>query len=229
MTARRYIDLSFLLKGSAALVALTALVMLLAGRLSYWQGWVFGGVNTVFLFVVAVLFAGEPDILRERMKRGTGTKRWDRVIMAFFGPMNIAIIVVAALDAGRFHWSETLPIYLYPPAYLLYALLGSLHIWSLKANRFYVSTVRIMPERNHVAVDSGPYRYIRHPGYAGLIVMVHCIALVLGSTRALVFSGVVAGLLIVRTALEDAALRRELPGYAAYARRVRYRLVPGVW
>jgi protein-S-isoprenylcysteine O-methyltransferase Ste14 len=96
-------------------------------------------------------------------------------------------------------------------------------------NRFFSSTVRIQTDRGHEVVEGGPYRFMRHPGYVGAILLVTSISLVLGSLWALIPAGVVAVLLIIRTCLEDITLQRELTGYADYARRVRFRLVPGIW
>jgi protein-S-isoprenylcysteine O-methyltransferase Ste14 len=96
-------------------------------------------------------------------------------------------------------------------------------------NRFFSGTVRIQTDREHVVVSGGPYRLVRHPGYAGSLLATICVPVVLGSWWAWVPACVSVAALVVRTALEDRVLRRELDGYAAYAARTRHRLVPGVW
>jgi protein-S-isoprenylcysteine O-methyltransferase Ste14 len=111
----------------------------------------------------------------------------------------------------------------------VYTASAYLHLWAIRANEFYTSTVSIKPDGSHAVIDTGPYGVVRHPGYTGIMLMEACIAVMLGSLWALVPAGAVALLLIVRTWLEDAALRRELSGYTEYANRVRYRLVPGIW
>jgi protein-S-isoprenylcysteine O-methyltransferase Ste14 len=101
--------------------------------------------------------------------------------------------------------------------------------WAVAANRFFSSVVRIQRDRGHQVVDAGPYRYIRHPGYAGSMLNMVGVSFALGSRVALAAAVVVCLVLGVRTALEDRTLRNELDGYTDYARRVRFRLVPGVW
>jgi len=208
---------------------LTAVFLLLAGRVSYWQAWVFGFVNLGLVFGVSVALSGQADLIRQRMKPAKGTKAWDRVLMAVFFPATTAVLVVAVLDGGRFQWSGGLPLFLYPVLYVAYVLGAYLHLWSIRSNPFYTSTVAVRPDAGHEVVGTGPYRLVRHPGYIGIILMEGGIAAVLGSTLALIPAVAVAALLIVRTHLEDRALRLELPGYEAYTRTVRYRLIPRIW
>lgn len=229
MEQRKSKDLGILVKGFLALVVMLALMFSIAGRINYWQGWVFGVVN---FFIVLILFLKFPDIseiMKERIKPGSETKWWDKLFWAFFGPMNLAIIITATLDAGRFHWSGPIPLLIYPLGYVLYLLSSSLHFWAIKVNRFYTSTVSIQSEDGHEVIKSGPYRFIRHPGYLGIALMVVSIALVLGSLWAVVPAACVVVLLILRTVLEDSALQKELSGYPAYAKKVQYRLLPKVW
>jgi protein-S-isoprenylcysteine O-methyltransferase Ste14 len=208
---------------------LTAIFLLLAGRISYWQAWVFGCVNLGLVLGVSVALSGQADLIRQRMKPAEGTKAWDRVLMALFFPATTAVLVVAALDGGRFQWSGGVPLVLYPVLYVAYVLGAYLHLWSIRSNPFYTSTVAVRPEAGHEVVGAGPYRLVRHPGYIGIILMEAGIAIVLGSTLALIPAGVVAVLLVIRTHLEDGTLGRELPGYEAYARTVGYRLIPHIW
>jgi protein-S-isoprenylcysteine O-methyltransferase Ste14 len=99
----------------------------------------------------------------------------------------------------------------------------------MATNRFYSRYVRIQTERGHTVVMTGPYRFVRHPGYVGIIVFMLASGLALGSLWALIPAGILVVILVVRTGLEDRTLQAELPGYKEYARHVRYRLVPGVW
>ena len=101
--------------------------------------------------------------------------------------------------------------------------------WAMLANPFFEKTVRIQEERGHHVATGGPYRFVRHPGYVAFILMGFALPLGVGSAWALVPAGLNAALIVARTALEDRTLRRELPGYAEYAQRTRYRLLPGVW
>jgi protein-S-isoprenylcysteine O-methyltransferase Ste14 len=106
-----------------------------------------------------------------------------------------------------------------------YALVG----WSMASNRFFAGFVRIQAERGHVVESEGPYRHLRHPGYAGIAGYSLATPLALGTPWALVPGLITTVALVARTALEDRALRHELPGYANYAARVRHRLLPRVW
>jgi protein-S-isoprenylcysteine O-methyltransferase Ste14 len=222
-------DLGVLIKGFLALLIMLALIFLIAGRIDYWQGWVFGIVNFFIVLALFLKFSDISEIMRERAKPGSETKWWDKLFWAFFGPMNLAIIIIASLDAGRFHWSGPLPLIVYPLGYALYLFSSAIHFWAIRVNRFYSSTVSIQNEKGQEVIQSGPYRFLRHPGYLGIALMVICIALVLGSLWAFVPALCVVVLLIGRTALEDSALQQELSGYAAYARKVRYRLLPKIW
>ncbi|MDD3643372.1 MAG: isoprenylcysteine carboxylmethyltransferase family protein [Candidatus Krumholzibacteria bacterium] len=222
-------DWRLLLKGTAALALLALALAALAGRIDYWQGWAFAALNIAVVSGLASALAGRPVDIASRMRGGSGGPRWDRVIMAFFYPLNLAVPVVAALDAGRLQWSSQPPLPVTAAAMAVYGGSAALHLWSILSNRYYIGTVRILAAQGHTTQTGGPYRIIRHPGYAGIIGMLLSAALCLGSTAALVPAGGVAVLLVVRAALEDDALRRSLPGYREYAARVRFRLIPGLW
>jgi protein-S-isoprenylcysteine O-methyltransferase Ste14 len=210
-------------------VAILAAMFFLAGRLSYWQAWGYGASGLLFGLVVAVLFAGKPDVIEERVRPGPGMKWWDKVFFALYIPCFLAILGVASLDAGRHHWTPPLPVSAYVAAYMVLAVAYWLVTWAMWINRFFSSVVRIQADRGHHVVQDGPYRFIRHPGYVGAILLGLASAVALGSLWSLIPAGLMAMLVTVRTALEDATLQRELPGYTEYASKVRYRLLPGVW
>jgi len=227
--AEKRFDVRLLAKGFLALLVVMAVLLALAGRVDYWQLWLFGGINVCFLAAVAIVFSGSADLFRERFRAGSEAKGWDRVLWIFFGPANLAIVITAGLDAGRFHWTSGYHPMVYVLGYLGYVCGGTLHLWSVRHNPFYTSTVSIREEDGQAVVDRGPYGWVRHPGYTGIILMVNGMAIALGSTWALVPSGGSTLLLILRTWLEDRALHQELSGYQAYASRVRHRLLPRVW
>jgi protein-S-isoprenylcysteine O-methyltransferase Ste14 len=109
-------------------------------------------------------------------------------------------------------------------------VLGDLiFLWAMAENKFFTKMVRIQKERGHYVVTGGPYRYVRHPGYVGWYIMMIGLAVALGSLWGFIPAGILLALMLVRTALEDRTLRKELAGYEDYAQRVRYRLIPGVW
>lgn len=184
------------------------------------------------LVVHATLFAVgmsliDPELREERMRPGPGgTSRRVRFLAL---PMVVAHLAVAGLDVGRFGWSGPMPVALQGAALVAYAAGSAFSIWAMAANRFFSPVVRIQAERGHHVITAGPYRWMRHPGYAGMLVGVLCGGVALGSWWSLVPMVPFVGLFLHRTALEDRFLRDGLEGYAGYARRVRHRLVPGLW
>jgi len=215
--------------GFFTLLLMIAMILILAGRINYWQGWVFGGVTALILLVKSIFFPDRSDLFQERIKPGPGTKWWDKVFYAFYIPAFFAVFIIGCLDGGRFGWTESLPVFVYISGYIMYIFSISIFLWAQQINRFFSSVVRIQHDRGHEVIQTGPYKYVRHPGYIGGILMAISTALVLGSLWALIPAGVVSILLIIRTFLEDTMLQKELPGYSEYAKKVKYRLLPGVW
>ncbi|TNE81249.1 MAG: isoprenylcysteine carboxylmethyltransferase family protein, partial [Gammaproteobacteria bacterium] len=138
------------------------------------------------------------------------------------------LVIVAGLD-HRYHWSPEFPLWLIAVGFILISLGYAFATWALAENHFFSSVVRIQTDRGHVVCDSGPYRFVRHPGYAGNVLALFGIVLALGSTWTLIPAIAATIIAVIRTALEDQTLQQELPGYADYAQRVRYRLIPGVY
>jgi protein-S-isoprenylcysteine O-methyltransferase Ste14 len=137
-------------------------------------------------------------------------------------------VILGGLDAVRFRWSS-MPTWLVIPGVLLYLLAFALGGWAMAVNPYFEPTVRIQHDRGHEVCTAGPYRVVRHPGYAATILGAPGFPLVIGSWWAFLTVGAYVLLFVVRTALEDRFLLRELPGYTDYARRTRYRLIPGIW
>jgi protein-S-isoprenylcysteine O-methyltransferase Ste14 len=204
-----------------------AVLFIPAARWDYWYGWIY---FILFLYVYLFNWILIPSgLLKERFKPGPGTKKWDYVFHAFHLPVAYTIPLVAALDGGRYHWTGEFPLWIKVLAFAAIFLGYTLEILSVWTNQFFSSTVRIPKERGHYVIDKGPYAFIRHPGYAASIISSFCIAIGLNSLWALIPAGVYAILFITRTVLEDNTLQKELPGYADYAARVKYRLFPWVW
>ena len=142
--------------------------------------------------------------------------------------LSFPVVIVAGLD-HRFGWSPVFPTWLNIIGLILIMLGYAFAVWALKENRFFSSMVRIQTDRGHVVCDSGPYRIVRHPGYAGNIVALPGVVLALDSVWTLIPAAVALIISAIRTALEDRTLQEELPGYGDYARRVRYRWIPGIY
>lgn len=217
------------IKGFIKLAVFLALIFVTAGRLDYWQGWIFSGVILIYAVLAAFLLADSPDLAMERVNPGPGTKWWDKIFWVFFAIFSLATVFIPVLDTGRFNWTQPLPGWVYSLAYLAYLLSCAISVWSMRENRFFSSVVRIQKDRGHVVVSSGPYRFVRHPGYVGGILLYLALPLLFGSLAGLLPAAASIAVLIIRTALEDITLQKELQGYQEYAKKVKYRLLPGIW
>jgi len=211
-------------------VILGAILFAAAGRLSWWEAWVF--LAAYLLITIAGqlwVMVHDPALSRERnLEIKKDAKAWDKVIVLVNAGLTLALFVVIGLDAGRFGWSAV-PGGLRLLGGLGFAASCGLSLWAAQVNTFLAAQVRIQAERGHHVVAEGPYRYVRHPMYVGMILYDLSLPLLLGAGWALAVSAVMIALVVLRTALEDRTLQHELPGYADYARQTRYRLVPGVW
>jgi protein-S-isoprenylcysteine O-methyltransferase Ste14 len=212
-----------------AILLTFGLVFISAGRMDYWQGWVFCGIILLVTVVQLAIFSSKVDLVRERLRPGPGVKWWDKIFYALFKPTFLAIIILACLDAGRYGWSPRLPLAVYIISYPLFILSIFITIWAMRTNEFFSSMVRIQSDRGHFVVTGGPYRYVRHPGYTGGVLMAVTTPLILGSLWGLVPAGAAVLLIVVRTILEDRTLKNELSGYAEYAKNVRYKVFTGIW
>src|SRR5215831_7220789 len=213
-----------------ALPVYFALFMFLpAGTWAWAKGWLFIGVFLGTLAVVALyLWRVNPEVVVARSGFHEGTKRWDKILLRFFLAAVYAIIPVAALDDGRFHWLPV-PWWVCGVGYVLFLVGMGIVTWAEAVNKFFEVTVRIQTDRGQKVIDTGPYAVVRHPGYVAAVLLSVGSALCLGSVWALIPAGLASFLLILRTRWEDQTLQAELPGYQEYTGRVRYRLLPGVW
>lgn len=203
-----------------------------AGTLRWPMAWVYTVISLVVSLLSRVLLLRvHPDLAveRGRFTQAQDVKPWDRILMLIVGLVGpLVMIVVCGLDR-RWGWSSLDAPWLQFAAVALMAAGYAFSVWALLANRFFSAVVRIQRDRGHTVVTGGPYRFVRHPGYAGGLVAYLVTPLLLGTLWGLLPALLTSALLIVRTALEDRMLRNELPGYADYARRVHFRLLPGVW
>jgi protein-S-isoprenylcysteine O-methyltransferase Ste14 len=207
-------------------------LLVCGGDFDWWQAW---GYSLLF---VAVGLGGRiwaerrhPGLMAERqnVEKAQSAKAWDKALAPLMAlSVSFPLVIVAGLD-HRFGWSPVFPLWVVVVGFLLIALGYAFATWALIENRFFSSVVRIQVDRGHVVCDSGPYRIVRHPGYAGSILPLLGIVLALSSTWTLIPAAVALIIAVIRTGLEDRTLQDELPGYRDYARRVRYRLIPGIY
>jgi protein-S-isoprenylcysteine O-methyltransferase Ste14 len=215
------------------LAVLVATPFIAAGSVNWPIAWASMGIYAAIS--VLNFFFVDPELVRERSRglalpTGAGTKGWDQALAAtswiFFFPLTL---LAAGLDIGRFGWSLPLPVVVQIPALIVFALGNALGSWAMVSNRYFSTFVRLQHDRGHQVETRGPYRYIRHPGYAGVVAGALALPLALGSRWALLPAVVGASGFVLRTALEDRVLLKELDGYMDYASQVHHRLVPGVW
>lgn len=202
-----------------------------AGHRDLPRAWLFFGAALVY-FVVSTLalYRFNPELLIARLTlRREGSKTWDEILMRAANLTGMLLIpAVAGLDLGRYGWSSLGLIYVVP-GFALFILGAVLITWAMIVNRYFESTVRIQEDRDHEVVSTGPYTFVRHPGYLSGILWMSSIPLIIGSLYTLIPVMIYSAMMILRTHLEDRTLREELPGYAEYAERVRFRLIPWVW
>ena len=205
------------------------LFFLVAGRLDWIRGWAYVGLLTVGQTASAIyIWRRDPELLTMRSKIGKGSKKWDKILLGLFGITYLGILITSALDV-RYSWS-TMSRLLWPVGSVLYAFFIVIITWAMDVNRFFEKTVRIQTDRGHHVIDSGPYRFVRHPGYIATILgFILAAPLLLGSWWAFIPAFLSFACILIRTILEDRTLQMELPGYKEYTKRVRYRLLPRIW
>lgn len=208
-----------------------ALLFGAAGTLSWPAGWLF----MVLFFLSGMLMSlwlarQDPELLEERMKSLIQKDQpvWDRILMPIIAVCFIGWLPLMGLDTVRFRWSAV-PVWFQVLGGAGVAIGRAICFLAFRENSFAVPVVKLQHERGQKVVSTGPYAVVRHPLYAGALLLFPSTALLLGSWWGLAASVLLATDLVVRTALEDRELRRGLEGYSDYAKRVRSRLVPFVW
>jgi protein-S-isoprenylcysteine O-methyltransferase Ste14 len=209
-------------------VPLLGLLFVAAGRADWTRGWILSGL---LLGSIALNFAlmrwKNPALIRARLEEHGNVEPFDRTFFRISVPLSLVFLIVAGLDE-RFQWSALPADWLWAGIALHVA--GTIPIaFASVYNPFLELAVRLQQDRGQVPVQSGPYRYVRHPMYVGLLLMFVAWPLVLGSWWSALPLAALAVAYIVRTALEDRTLREHLPGYQDYCQLTRYRLLPGVW
>jgi protein-S-isoprenylcysteine O-methyltransferase Ste14 len=200
-----------------------------AGRIDWWPAWASLAVMLAWTVAMAVvIIRSNPDLLAERLGPRRGAKTWDTAIVSLLGLTQLARYIVAGLDQ-RYGWTGAVPLAAQIIALTLCFLGYALFVWATYSNAFFSQVVRIQSERGHAVVKGGPYRFVRHPAYFGAILYELAVSVLLASWWSMIAGGLSVILLLLRTALEDKTLLAGLNGYAEYARRVRYRLLPGLW
>jgi protein-S-isoprenylcysteine O-methyltransferase Ste14 len=209
--------------------ALVALCLFLSSGNPLWtNGWILLGLNFAAGVTTMALLWNDTGLRAERGNAKAG-KNWDKPIVfavVLVGP--VATWITAGLDT-RMRWSGDMGWVAVVAGVFVGVLAAALVAWAMYSNRFFSAVVRIQKDRGHQVISSGPYRFVRHPGYVGMSAFTLVTPLILNSKWAFVPAVATAAIWVLRTVLEDRTLRRELDGYEEYARRVRYRLIPVLW
>ncbi len=220
--ALMWVGVSFLLMALA--------LFLSAGTIAWPAGWIWLILLHGWLLIGTwLLLKYNPGLLQERLTISQpNQKAWDKVFLLLYELFLFVWLVLMPLDAVRFHWSQ-MPLLLQVVGAM--ALVASFVLISLtfRENSFLSPTVRIQEERKQTVISTGPYHYVRHPMYAGGLLLFLGTPLLLGSWYGLLLVLVMLPGLAVRAILEERVLREELPGYVAYMTQVKYRLLPYVW
>lgn len=215
------------------IVLVPFLPLLISLKWDWWQAWFYGLIG-VLGFVISRLLVNQrhPDLLAERARfmQHEDTKPWDNVLARLVGLGGALIPLTAGLDM-KYGWSKTEYNISVELVALVFIVIGYvIGSWALLENRFFSGTVRIQKERGHHLVSTGPYAWVRHPGYAGALLTYFATPLLLDSPWTFVPVIFIAVVLVIRTALEDHTLQEELPGYKEYAlQKTKYKLIPGIW
>jgi protein-S-isoprenylcysteine O-methyltransferase Ste14 len=206
-----------------------ALLFVSAGSPDWTAAWIFLGIGAAVIVVNStVLLSKNPAFVAARGQVREDAKDWDKQVTALAGIFMVAGLIVPGLDR-RFDWSRGFALPWQTTGFIALILGYALFSWAMISNEFFETRVRIQSDRGQSVASTGPYKYVRHPGYVGMILQLLGTPLALASWWGLVPAFCASAVFVLRTAMEDRTLKQELSGYADYARQVRYRLLPGVW
>jgi len=210
------------------LLLCTAILLIAAGRIGWSMAWIYLGLYLTFMLImVFVLRNHEVTDIPGWSK--SQTRGWDLVVSNLYNLSNPVTLFIAGLDVGRLGLSPPMPFWVHLAMLVFIVIAFGLVTWAMKTNIFYSNDdiTQVYPEQ--YVITNGPYKYIRHPGTTGMIILSLALPLSFGSLWGLIPSGFLMLTFIVRTALEDRILQEELEGYREYSQRARYRLFAGVW
>jgi protein-S-isoprenylcysteine O-methyltransferase Ste14 len=208
-------------------VIITLIILLVSAGIIKWiYAWIYTLASVLVIITNAYIFPAE--LISERGRKKENVEKWDKIITGIIIIPWFTLYIIAGLDI-RFGWSPELALWIHITALIAFISGNALVSWAMIANDYFSTKVRIQYDRGHTVSSGGPYRYIRHPGYLGMIIYLLSTPIILGSFWALIPAIVTVILFIIRTSFEDDTLKNKLEGYKEYAERVKYRLISGVW
>ena len=213
--------------GVVTFIIITALLLFIAaGTIKWYYAWLYLAATVVS--VIINTFFMPADLIAERGRKQENVEKWDPALSGLMVVPWLVSFLIAGLDI-RWGWSQELSAGWHWGGLAFYLLGNFMILWAMTVNHFFSTAVRIQFERGQTVCSSGPYRYVRHPGYVGMIVYNLATPIALGSLWALIPTLLTVALFVIRTWLEDKTLLKKLPGYEQYAARTKYRLIPGLW
>ena len=208
------------------LVVIFAVLCLSAWTFTWKWGLIYFGLNILVMIINSIVLPRE--VIAERGSRKENVKQWDKILTWIGMLPSFGMIIVAGLDY-RFDWTKEPGMLIHSIGIIIFILGNALFTWAMCSNKFFSTRVRLQFDRGHKVETGGPYKIVRHPSYIGYMLFSLASPLIMGSYWSLIPAAVFIPFFIVRTALEDATLLRELDGYKDYAKKVRYRMIPGIW
>lgn len=189
------------------------------------------GIFFSFYIIIAlvsgiIIYFKNPETLKERGKVNTNSPKWDKVLLLIFWICSFFLIYFVA--------GKTVPHgkeieFDYISGMVIYLVSAIITVKAMLENTFLESTARLQPERNQTVIQTGPYSVVRHPTYSAVILWCVAVRCIFPSAEVLILSLTVATVIIIRTKLEDGMLKKGLPGYEEYSKKVKYRLIPFIW
>ena len=218
-----------LIKGFVTNLVFSAILFICAGRINYTQGWIFLSINVLSTLLNYFTIHKNSELINERSRPGEGIKSWDKSLLGLSAVVYVIIIVLAGLDSGRFLWTMNFNWNISLSGVILTLIGQILFLTARSQNTFFSSVVRIQKERGHVVCDTGLYKFVRHPGYLGMIISLMGLPLITTSIWSIIPTLIAIIILFVRTSLEDKTLINELDGYIGYTNKTRHKFIPLVW
>jgi len=209
-----------------SVIVIAILLLVSAGKIDWLYAWVYIISSVLVIIINACIFP--PELISERGRKKDNVEKWDRMVSGLLILPWLALYIVSGLDI-RFGLSLELAAWIHISGLAIYILGNAFVSWAMISNIYFSTAVRIQYDRGHTVSIGGPYRFMRHPGYVGMIIYLLATPLILGSIWAFIPASLTGILFIIRTAFEDNTLKNKLEGYKEYAERVKYRLIPGIW
>ncbi len=220
--------LKYFLKSFSGILFFFIILFIAAGEINYHEGWLYFSLS-FFGLILNIVATKNNELMGERSKPGLNAKSWDKKILGGLAILTIISYLVAGLDSGRFNWTTPFDVKITAVGILLMISGQTLFTIAKYQNNFFSSVVRIQMERAQTVCDRGLYRFIRHPGYLGMILSWIGFPIILNSVYSSIPVVIAIVFLIIRTGLEDNLLSKELTGYKEYKKKTKYRLIPLIW